>query len=941
MWNPCSLQSKLEDFLSLLEDRDLDIAAITETWLATQHSNLTSELNEKGYSIYHFNRETRGGGVALIFRNTFKFVSGKTYNFNTFECILVSIKVTTGENINFIVIYRYCELTPPLFLTEFYNFMDNVFINFSNIIVVGDFNLHVNEQFNPAIVKFHELLSSFGLIQIVENSTHKLGNTLDLVIHNVHETKIKELLIDFDNKSDHAYVFFKLEHTINLKPKKTVLMKNFNRVDLDHFKSDIESKFQTFSSNGDSNFSELLDNFNQSCVECINNHVVTREVTLDASVAPKWIDGEFKQVRANRRKLYKRWKRTNSDTDRADFVAARRMTHNLSIQKRAEYYSSCIDKCNNSHKELFKICKNLLGTSNSTQLPSYSDPTSMATKFNEYFISKIEKIRDSFPQKTRSGYGVDTYSGVIMSEFRPISQEELKKIILSKPIKTSPQDPIPAILFKACLDELLPAFTVLVNSSLSSASMEGLKDTVITPLLKKAGLDPEVLKNYRPVCNILYTSKLIERGVLVQVFDHMTLINGHTTNQSGYKPKHSCETLLLRVTNDIIVSLDKSKCTIKLLVDLSAAFDTVDHDELKDKLWFELGIRGKVYDWFVSFLSNRKQAVVIDGHKSTFVDNPYGVPQGSVLGPVLFNIYVRSLITILDSEGYTVHGYADDHQALFEFSIEFQVYAIKYAIPHCLDIISKWMSKHFLKLNPTKSQVIVFHPTSVSNQLVFERLRLSDGSYIPISRQVYNLGVTLDSEFTFSPQISTTISQGYQLIRNVAPIRKFLSIEHVKTLVNSIIVAKVDNGNALLYGVSSYNTERLQKFQNSCARLIYGKKKYDHVSGLLAELHWLPAESRTYFKLLCYVYKCLHDLAPSYLSELVVIRRDHDLSLTVPRRSTMMGDRAFSSAGPRLWNALPVELRLSGTLDRFKSQLKHFLFNSFQQYKIKINVYRS
>ena len=128
--------------------------------------------------------------------------------------------------------------------------------------------------------------------------------------------------------------------------------------------------------------------------------------------------------------------------------------------------------------------------------------------------------------------------------------------------------------------------------------MEGLKDTVVTPLLKKAGLDPEVLKNYRPVSNILYLSKLIERGVLAQFNDHMTLINGHTTNQSGYKPKHSCETLLIRVSNDIFISLDLSKCTIKILVDLSAAFDTVDHPVLLETLWYELGIRGKVF-WSV------------------------------------------------------------------------------------------------------------------------------------------------------------------------------------------------------------------------------------------------------------------------------------------------------------------------------------------------------
>ena len=567
----------------------------------------------------------------------------------------------------------------------------------------------------------------------------------------------------------------------------------------------------------------------------------------------------------------------------------------------------------------------------------------MATKFNDYFLGKIEKIRSSFSGKPHAiiGNGMNTYNGPIMSEFQPVSQEQLKKTILSKPIKTSPQDPLPAPLLRACLEELLPALEHLVNLSLSAGCMEGLKDTVITPLLKKAGLDPEVLKNYRPICNILYLSKLIEREVLVQCNEHMDLNNEHTPNQSGYKAKHSCETLLMRVTNDIFVNLDNSKCTIMLLLDLSAAFDTVDHAVLLNLLWSELGFRGNVYKWFVEFLSNRRQAVNIDGHKSSFKENIYAVPQGSVIGPFLFNVYVRNLIKLMEQAGFTIHGYADDHQVLYSFQIDFQVAAIRRTIPQCLDLISDWMNRHFLKLNPSKSQVIVFYPKANSGQIVFNRLMLSDGSYIEISPEVYNLGVTLDSQLTYSPYISSIISQGYQLIRSVAGIRKYLSTDHIKTLVNSIVIAKVDNCNSLLYGISAYDSGRLQKFQNSCARLIYRKQKYDHVSGILKELHWLPSEARTYFKILCYVYKCIHNLAPSYLADLIVIKRDHNLSLTVPRCISRTGDRAFSCAGPRLWNALPVDLRLITTLDRFKCQLKHLLFGSFQKYKLQVNVYRS
>ena len=378
-----------------------------------------------------------------------------------------------------------------------------------------------------------------------------------------------------------------------------------------------------------------------------------------------------------------------------------------------------------------------------------------------------------------------------------------------------------------------------------------------------------------------------------------------------------------------------------LLLDLSAAFDTVDHAVLLDILWFELGIRGKVYKWFVEFLRDRRQSVGIDGQKSSLKECLFGVPQGSVIGPFLFNIYVRNLIKTMEEAGFTIHGYADDHQILFSFKIDFQVAAIRSTIPQGLDIISRWMNRHFLKLNPSKSQVIIFYPKAFSNELVFEQLLLSDGSYIPISTQVYNLGFTLDSLLTFTPHVSLNISQGYHLIRNIASIRKYLSVDHLKTLVNSVIVAKTDNCNSLLYGISAYDTDRLQKFQNSCARLIYKKRKYDRVSGLLRELHWLPSEVRTYFKLLCYVFKSIHDLAPSYLSDLTVVARSHDLRLAVPRRCSKIGDRAFSSAGPRLWNALPTNIRVIATLERFKSQLKHFLFNSFHLYKQKINIYRS
>ena len=945
LFNPCSLQNKFDHFGAILEDRDIDFAAIVESWMPSQQNNITAELRDKGYGIYHFNRDHRkGGGVALIYKSHFKFIQGRTFKSEYFECIHVSIACRTTQPVNFIVVYRYSEVTPSYFLDEFYPIMENIFMNFKNVIFLGDFNLHVNERLDPNIVKFYDILSSFNLTQEIDGPTHKLGNTLDLVIHDTCDTKVSDICIDFNSRSDHAQIFFKLALDIlTINQDKTVTFKDFKNVNIQDFKSDISSKVQHFISNTDRSFANTVSDFNSLCNICVDSHVSTKVVRIHNTPRPKWMDSEFIKTRAERRKLYKKWKRTCSDIDRCNFENARNVTGEMALDKRSNFYKTSIENCNNSHKELFKVCKNLLDKSQSNKLPTYTSSVSMAEEFNDYFISKIETIRSSFPKNVDSIYGndMDTYNGPFLEEFRPVSMEELQKIIKGKPIKTSPQDPLPAVLFKACMDELLPALTSLVNLSLSSSSMDGLKDTVISPLLKKAGLDPEVLKNYRPVFNVLYLSKIIERAALNQCDEHINRIDAHIPNQSGYKPLHSCETLLLRITNDIVLNLDKSKCVIMLLLDLTAAFDTVDHKVLLDILWYELGFRGKVYKWFDAFLKDRRQAIGVDGHKSSFRENLYGVPQGSVVGPFLFNIYVRLLFKTMTQAGFTIHGYADDHQILYSFEIDFQVAVIRKTVPCGLDIISKWMERHFLKLNPSKTQVIIFHPESLEKQLLFGRLLLSDCSYIPISSEAYNLGVTFNSTLTFSPHITTVISQGYHLLRNIAGIRKYLSTDHLKTLVNAVVVAKADNCNALLYGISVYDAARLQRFQNSCARMIYCKRKNDHVTGILKELHWLPSEARTYFKLLCYVYKCLHDLAPSYLSELISIRRHNDLSLMVPRCLSKIGDRAFSVAGPRLWNGLPVPLRLTSTLGMFKSQLKHLLFSSFHTYKLKINIYRS
>ena len=919
--------------------------------MTSQNNYTTALLKELGYSMYHFCRPNRqGGGVAIIAKTKFTPKNGKTIAYKTFEVYLQSLKILKNSHpVTLVIVYRIGKESKSDFINEFYSFTEFLVTNFNHFIVCGDFNVHVNKPNDNFVSDFHDILNTFSLEQSVHEPTHICGNTLDLIIHDPTVLHISDIHIEKPDVSDHSLVFFKMNCNLESKDKREITFRNFKNVDVASFRNDIANNLDGFlNTSSDENFEESVSLFNQVFGEIVNQHAPLITKLVEVNKKPGWIDQEFRSARRERRRLYKTWKRTKSTADRERFEFSRRSVNTMSVSKRKLYFSKCILESENSQKELFNICNSLLDVQKSKSLPDCEDSFQLANKFNEYFVTKISKIRHELLcvdvnnvniNKLSYGIGGSTCAQPTLSTFSPISENELKKIITSRKIKTSAGDAIPAQLLTHCLDQILPALVKIVNLSLSTGCIHGLKDSVITPLLKKHGLDQENLANYRPIANILYLSKLIEVVVSIQVDNHMTLNEIHIPYQSGYKTGHGCETLLLKLTDDILKTMDSGKCTIKLLIDLSAAFDTVDHDRLLSILFNEIGLRGVALRWFTSYLLNRRQAVNINGNISDYLDFPYGVPQGSVLGPKLFNIYVRNFIHTLKQAGFDAHGYADDHQVKKVFSVEFQYEAIHSSIPRCLDVIAHWMKASFLKLNSGKSQVIIFTPRNLADQIHIDEIKLSDGCRIPVSTMVTNLGVKFDSVLTFSPQINAICSQSYRLLRNLASVRKYLSFNDLRVLVQSIIVSRIDNCNSLLYGVLVRNMNKLQKLQNACARFIYGKKKRDHVSPLLNELHWLPIRQRIIFKILLFVFKFYQNSAPVYIMESLNKSQRDEFILTVPRTSTHYGDRAFSNCAPRLWNALPLSIRISNSIGHFRSHLKHHLFVNFDTYMSHANLY--
>ncbi|KAL5252011.1 hypothetical protein ACHWQZ_G014978 [Mnemiopsis leidyi] len=507
-------------------------------------------------------------------------------------------------------------------------------------------------------------------------------------------------------------------------------------------------------------------------------------------------------------------------------------------KERSEFWN---EKCQSARRERRKAKRQSKKHPNDEELRAIHHEKSVdaAITINMARNSYYERMLSQHKGDARATHKV--INKLLDKEF----EEKLESIIKALPNKSSLLDPIPMWLFKHCLPELLPVVHYIVNESLRTGKFpSALKEASIRPGLKKPSLDVDELKNYRPISNLTYLSKILEKVVHEQLYTFIDSNNMFSSFQSGYRKNHSCETAVTKIHNDILMMIDKKENVVLLLLDLSAAFDTINHRLLLNKLQRLYGINDVAINWLSSYLSNRSYKVVVNQKSSGECLLKIGVPQGSILGPLLFILYTKDLESIVTKFGFTIHLYADDTQIYFAFDVHSDSPDMQ-AIDLCCSEVKKWMATNFLKLNEDKTEFIEIGPY-VSP---ITSLRIAGTELKPVDK-AKNLGFLFDHQMNLDAQINAVSQVCYMNQRDLTKIGSKLSHDLKVQMVHSNILCFVDYCNSVYGKLSEKNIQKLQKIQNNAVRFIfglYGKKKNEAVLPYLKKLHFLPIRVLNYF----------------------------------------------------------------------------------------------
>jgi hypothetical protein len=825
------VNNKADEIVDYITDEQIDIMAITETWITPTNVTSQEKVTPSGYNLLHLPRsKRRGGGVAIIYRSTLHVSKQPVTSYQSFEHMEVLLN-TGNDCVRISVIYRPPSRQPmSVFFDEFQSYVDSYATTSDKLILMGDFNLHFENESNRDAAKFRDTLFRLNLVQHVVEATHEKGHQLDLVITRSDEDIVREARVCGGILSDHFPVTFLLPWKKPCAPRRTLQRRRLKDIDLDALSRDIENSDLVKCPPDD--LSSLITLYNSTLTSIMEEHAPSTTKVVILRPHSPWFNSDIKAAKCQRRKAERRWRVSKLAIDLQLLKERHKHVTTLINNAKKEYYCEKIEEGGSDQKQLFQITNHLLYKKKAIDLPTHTSSLSMADKFVDYFSQKVETICKSLTPATclqKQSSLVSSISCVTevppatspppLNTLTSVSEEELSNVILSGNSKSCRLDPLPTTILKSVLPVVLPILVKIVNTSLSTCTMpDKLKCAAVTPLLKKPSLDKEDMKNYRPVSNLQYVGKLIEKVVVSRLDSHLAECKLYEPLQSAYTKNHSVETALLKVSNDILLDIDRKQCVLLVLLDQSAAFDTISHRIFLNRMEDSCSVTGQPLHWLKSYFTNRSQNVYINGQPSKSIALGTGFPQGSNIGPFGFKAYTKPIAAIARKHGVSVLLYADDTQLYLLFHPKDAERAML-CMEECISEISTWLNNNSLKMNNAKTEFVVLGSRSLLASLPKLTLKVGIAQILP-TRSARNIGAIFDDTLSMADHVDHVVKTCYFQIRNIAKIRKYLTQEATAKIIQAFVISRLDSLNSLLVGIPQYQLDKLQLIQNNAARVI-------------------------------------------------------------------------------------------------------------------------
>ncbi|KAI8441229.1 hypothetical protein MSG28_014878 [Choristoneura fumiferana] len=898
----CSLCTNHDNIAVLCARHNLALLAINETWIRAGEDGRAAVI--PGYRFRHSPRpqgeRSRGGGVGYYTDCIMKFRTWP-HPVDPAHRLVEQMWVTCTLNGKKIVIgtaYRPPWMNSDLFFDALSDSISSI-PEYDHIILLGDFNINLLGKMDSKISKLHTFLSTFNLSQLITKPTHFTETSQTLLDVVCTDLTAKDIMVEHVGGSLYGHCLIVCElniryerpkpYTITYRALKNITTKNF----------DLSLQREDWSLCG--NVNVMVSSLNHRMVTLFDHFAPVKSVVIRHKSYP-WITDTVKLMMELRDKALSQYHRTKSDSKKQYYRSLKSIVNRALYTEKIAYFKKEINSKIHVPKTLWNNLKSTLLPKSDTELPSnFNDPNVI----NNHFL-KLPCTRDiTISQLTYFEFFRFSNNNFKMET---VSIDKVTQIIKSLKTNAEGYDGINLNMIIMTLPYTLDIITKIINKSITTSIVPDVwKIASVRPLPKTK--NPTDLKELRPVSILPCFSKVLEKVVCMQLTNYLERNEILPEFQSGFRKGRSTVTALLDITDNIICAQDEGMCTFLVLLDFSRAFDSLNISLLLSKLSY-YGFDSNSLRWFDSYLSNRFQYVNVtrsDGSSqiSDNVEVKRGVPQGSILGPILFILYLADIKTQITNARY--HIYADDIQIYISCKPTEADAAVR-KLNEDLARIATWASNNSLLLNPTKTKYIVIGSKQQLSALRYTvDVKVLDKS-IERVYEARNLGLLIDSELRYEKHIANTVQNCFYKIKVLYKARAFLSEKLRIQLVESLVLSKL-NYMDVVYGprLLAKTKKLIQRVQNACSRFCFNIPLRAHVTPFLNKHIMLKMHHRRKLHLACLLFDVLKHRAPMYLVNKLTLssclrssgERKRATQLLMPRHKTAAFRGSFRPRGKR------------------------------------------